>query len=407
MGSRALPKAIRITLLVGSVAGLAALLSGYAAEGAIDGGCSAAPQAPSVELAYRLEAGTESVTAATREESVGIVCGRLLAAGIGKALVELRGARHIGVTLPQLGVAKSRRAIELAAASGRIYFYNWEQNLIGRERALGGHPGRLPPPRALREANREWRLAGRAARRPAYADLVAAGALPTLYSAVKLASEQRPRRNCSCPASTPHFYLFRRGPVHRLLAGPVDSRADLQAGAADRRRRGVVLRVPVGTTIASELPVDALGEPEKNAEPGWFALRDSPELTGSELAEVTAARDALGSPSVIFGFTERGRTAFRRVTRAIARGGRARTKHRVGASEAAALSGHLAIVVDGMVRARPIINFVENPNGIDGRTGAQISGGFGGIGEARELARTLKLGALPLNLTLVRQHSPD
>jgi SecD/SecF fusion protein len=308
------------------------------------------------------------------------------------------------VTLPQLGVVRFRRAIELAGASGRIYFYDWERSLIGREQAIGGDPGRPPPARALRDANSEWRLAGRGDRETANAELIAAGALPTLYGAVELASEQRPRRNCRCSATTPRLYLFGRGPDHRLLAGPVDSRAELRAGAADRRRGDAVLRVPVGTTIASELPVDALGETEKNAEPGWFALRDSPRLNGSELAEVTAAPDEFGSPSVIFGFTEKGRTAFKRVTGAIAKRGRARTKHRVRASEAAAPSGHLAIVLDGMVRARPIINFVENPNGIDGRTGAQISGSFSGIGEARGFATMLKLGALPLNLTLVRQH---
>ncbi len=406
MGFRALRETIRITLLVGSVAVLTALFSGYGADGAVDGGCATAPQAPSVELVYRLEAGTEKVAAATQKESLGIVCARLLAAGIGDALVEPRGARHIGVTLPQLSVARFRRAIELAGASGRIYFYDWERNLIGRERVIAGDPGRRPSAQALRDANREWTLAGRAVHERANAELIAAGALPTLYSAVELASEQRPRRNCRCSASTLRLYLFGRGSPHRLLAGPVDSHADLRAGAADRRRGGIVLRVPVGTTIVSELPVDALGEPEKDAEPAWFALRDSPELTGSELAEVTVARDGFGSPVVIFGFTEQGRTAFRQVTRAIARRGRARTKRRVRASEAAAFSGHLAIVIDGVVRVRPIINFVENPNGIDGRTGAQISGAFSGIGEARGLATMLRVGALPLNLTLVRQHSP-
>ena len=37
-------------------------------------------------------------------------------------------------------------------------------------------------------------------------------------------------------------------------------------------------------------------------------------------------------------------------------------------------SGIFAIVLDGELVSNPIINFVENPAGIDGRTGAQISG---------------------------------
>ena len=31
-------------------------------------------------------------------------------------------------------------------------------------------------------------------------------------------------------------------------------------------------------------------------------------------------------------------------------------------------------MLDQQIKSRPIINFVENPNGIDGRNGAQISG---------------------------------
>ena len=40
------------------------------------------------------------------------------------------------------------------------------------------------------------------------------------------------------------------------------------------------------------------------------------------------------------------------------------------------LSDHFAVVLDREVVSRPIINFVENPAGIDGRTGAQIEGSF-------------------------------
>ena len=41
---------------------------------------------------------------------------------------------------------------------------------------------------------------------------------------------------------------------------------------------------------------------------------------------------------------------------------------------AAQYSGHFAVVLDEEVVSRPIINFVDNPSGIDGRTGAQIEG---------------------------------
>ncbi len=60
-------------------------------------------------------------------------------------------------------------------------------------------------------------------------------------------------------------------------------------------------------------------------------------------------------------------------------------------------------MLDNEVKTRPIINFAENPDGIDGRTGAQISGGFTSISEAQDLATILQIGALPINLKLISQ----
>ncbi len=59
-------------------------------------------------------------------------------------------------------------------------------------------------------------------------------------------------------------------------------------------------------------------------------------------------------------------------------------------------------MLDGEVVSRPIINFVENPGGIDGRTGAQISGSFS-IQESQDLAENLRIGALPIDLNLISQ----
>ena len=61
------------------------------------------------------------------------------------------------------------------------------------------------------------------------------------------------------------------------------------------------------------------------------------------------------------------------------------------------------MVLDNEVKTRPLINFLENPDGIDGRNGAQISGGFQSIQEAQDLATFLQIGALPINLKLISQ----
>ena len=63
-------------------------------------------------------------------------------------------------------------------------------------------------------------------------------------------------------------------------------------------------------------------------------------------------------------------------------------------------SQHFAIVLDNELVSAPYINYRENPDGIDGSTGAQISGGFT-IPSAQDLAKILKIGALPIRLELI------
>ena len=82
---------------------------------------------------------------------------------------------------------------------------------------------------------------------------------------------------------------------------------------------------------------------------------------------------------------------------------RRRRSGRSPANRQPALSGHFAVVLDNEVKTRPIINFSQNPDGIDGRTGAQISGGFTSPQEAQDLATILQIGALPINLKLISQ----
>jgi SecD/SecF fusion protein len=245
---------------------------------------------------------------------------------------------------------------------------------------------------------------GRKPKRPENAELIFSGAFPSAYGAVKLASEQQPRQcRSACAASTPRFYMFERSAAHKLIAGPVSHRADLLAGDRRRRHRVIVLKVPVGTVIVTEQPVSRLGESIAGAPPGWYALRDDPALTGSEIVHVSPIVQEFGSPAITFGFTKKGRVAFKRVTRAIARRGRAQALGPVSPNVAAELSGHFALILDNVVKTRPIINFAEFPNGINGRVGAQISGGFANLQEARDLATILKIGPLPINLLLVRQ----
>ncbi len=141
----------------------------------------------------------------------------------------------------------------------------------------------------------------------------------------------------------------------------------------------------------------------ENAEPGWFALKDDPALSGTEITSPKQETDEAGAPNVTFKFTDSGRQNFQEVTRQIAQRGAASAIGPSSEETAEATSGHFAVVLDNEVKTRPIINYAQNPDGIDGRTGAQISGGFNSIEDAQDLASFLQRGALPINLNLISQ----
>jgi SecD/SecF fusion protein len=164
-----------------------------------------------------------------------------------------------------------------------------------------------------------------------------------------------------------------------------------------------VVKVPQGTIVVSEKPNDTKGQVIESAEPGWFALNDDPALSGTEITRPKQESDEFGQPNVTFGFTDDGRKNFQEVTRTIAQRGAASAIGPSSTESAEATSGHFAVVLDNEVKTRPIINYAQNPDGIDGRTGAQISGGFSSISDAQDLAAFLQRGALPINLNLISQ----
>ncbi len=369
-----------------------------------DASCVTEPAAPTFELVYSPQPGEKAVTMQTREEARATLCARLQASEIA-GQVSLSDDGTIRVVLPPLPHASDlKRLMDQLGAVGQLRFYDWEPNLIGSEQAIGGHPGFAPPVKPLRRLEQEWAEAGRRTNNPANLQLILAGAFPGPYGAVKLASKQASRRDCrACSTSRPRFYLFDRSPAHDLVAGPVARRSELQTTGEAPTGGGLVLKVPVGTAIASELPASSTGVVLKKAAPGWFALRDRVALTNADIVRPNQELDEFGQPTVTFGFSRKGRTAFERLTRAIAQRGRVGAKGPVSSAAAEALSAHLALVFDGEVKTRPIINFRLFPNGIDGRTGAQISGGFNSQQEARGLAAILSSDPLPIELTLVQR----
>jgi SecD/SecF fusion protein len=360
-----------------------------------------------VELVYQ---GTptgqvKEVSGEDIERSIEIIRQRIDKLGVSEPEVSRLGTSEISVSLPD--VTNAQRAIEQVGTTAQLHFYDWEPNLIGREKTLGGNPGREPPKAALEEAEEEWKEAGRSTKTPEDGPLIFSGAYPTAYGAVRLAAEQEPVADCTtCSTTKPRYYLFANDADHTLIAGPEFAKEDLFISATGKKRphKGTVIKVPAGTIVASEQPSDKNGKTIEGIEhAGWYALKDKPALSGTDITNPKQEFDELHQPNVTFQFTDKGREAFQDVTRKIAQRGQARAIGPASEEEAERLSGRFAVVLDNEIKTAPIINFATNPDGIDGRTGAQISGGFTSITEAQDIATFLQIGALPINLKLISQ----
>jgi SecD/SecF fusion protein len=401
MLKRALPVVVIIGALIAAAAGGGGS-SASAAQGKTGNG--------GIELVYRGQptGETGSVSGKDVKDAIAIIRKRARSLGLRGASVSRLGGTEIKINLPH--ATHATRAIEALGSSGQLYLFDWEPSLLGPEQAIGGHPGQRPPPAALKNLEEEWTEAGRNPKSLENAELIASGAFPNAYTAALLASEQEPRESCGeCPAAKPRYYLFEKEALHKLLAGPEATKEDLYESPTGETlpEDGLVVEIPVGTVLVSEAPTEPNGKVDETAQPGWFALKDDPALSGSEITEPRQEYAAgNGEPTITFGFTPEGRKAFHKVTRVIAERGQAQATGPVSSEEAAALSGHFAVIFDNEVESRPIINFAENPDGIDGRVGAQISGGFSGeqgLKKAQELATLLEIGDLPIALQLIRE----
>jgi SecD/SecF fusion protein len=128
-----------------------------------------------------------------------------------------------------------------------------------------------------------------------------------------------------------------------------------------------------------------------------------PEMTGSDLNLKGTRQDfgtqgaESGQPIVLMQFTHDGAKKFQDVTRTLAERGRVRwTTAGSPGGEQDNYAQQFAIVLDREIKSAPTVSFRDNPNGIPGTNGAEITG-IGSVQEAKDLALVLQTGALPYN----------
>jgi len=346
----------------------------------------------------------KEVTTGAIDQSIDIIrsgCDRL---GVSEIEVSRLGKDQISVGIP--GATNVGSATECATKPARLYFYDWQNNLVGPAAVLNGTDTTADPTETQKELRQSWIDAGRPPTEGFNRQLIAQGAEPTLYDAATLASEQKPNPDCTTCTSPTRYYLFDEK-TKEYISGPVTAKSDLYLNDQGRPipKEGEIVEVPQGTTVVTEQATDpATGDTAEGPEnAGYYVLKDDPALSGTDIKDPQQGQDpGTNAPNVNFSFTDKGRKAFQEITQRIAEDGAARAIGPVTADQASGLSGNFAIVLDGAVVSKPIINFVENPTGIDGRQGAQISGGFT-IQQAQDLAEFLQRGALPVDLKLTSQ----
>ncbi len=325
---------------------------------------------------------TPTVTPEAIDRAISIIRTRTDKFGVSEPEISRLGATGIQVGLPN--VQNAQQAIDQIGTTAQLYFYDLEANIVPP-------PGKDVPkdPAAQQDPNPNVYT------------------FPDLYEAVKFASKRKPECvDNQCTASGPTYYLFDKQ-SHQLRAGPAEREHDLFLNTRNEKQPPgtEILSVPQGTVVAAATAKPSLTlSPAEISDSPQFVLTDRPALNGTEIKNPQQNFDpTTNQPNVTFEFTDSGRTAFQDVTRTIAqRGNSTAPPGTFSASAADQYSQHFAIVLDNQVFSNPIINFAENPDGIDGRTGAQISGNFD-INSAQDLATILQTGALPVKLALESQ----
>ena len=294
------------------------------------------------------------------DRAIEIIRDRVDALGVSEPEIAPLGEDQVQISLPN--VQDTQRAIQQVGDTAKLYFYDLEPNVVPLD----------PKTTEVTPANLQQQ------------------STTSLYDAVELASKQNTKCGGNCTTTAPEMYLFEKR-SRQYVAGPETTNRDLfstdEAKAVPKDDRKI-FTVPQGTIVVQ----DQVNVDNPDAPPSYFVLKDNPELTGDDIQNPEQNFDQNNQPNVTFDFTDEGRVAFQNITRRIAQRG----QESLGAPYA------FAIVLDGKIVSRPIIDYNENPDGIDGRTGAQISGSFT-LQEAQDLATFLKIGALPVELKLISQ----
>ncbi|MGH2743934.1 MAG: protein translocase subunit SecD, partial [Thermoleophilaceae bacterium] len=399
-----------------SILGVVAVLLVLAAFVIVPG----APLSKDTKLGLDLEGGIElvyegrptpqvpEVTPQAIDDAIETMRKRVDSLGVSEPEIQRSGAEQISVGLPD--VENAERARQQVGTTAQLQFYDWEPNILTDNEVYSGGDGLYD---ATLAASKEKGKAEQVDVVPGSGDTPA----------------EADRRNNT---QEDRFYLFGpdqapigpdKQPVRTETYEPSSSCKELLAdydaepGEPREYAKGTeclpqleelgtggppagsrVIKVPEGVVVVEQ-------ERQPNQPPQikrFTVLEDDSELSGDDIKNPEANTDPnTGEPLVSMEFTDEGREAFARVTKRIAERGFNASTLNPGAPREQFLQS-FAITLDDQIVSLATIDFQENPEGIDGRTGAQIEG-VGGFDEANDLAESLRIGALPIELKLISE----
>ena len=306
--------------------------------------------------------------------SVSIIRDRIDKLGVSETEVRKQGNNQIAVQIP--GVTDPERAAEIIGKTAQLELYKLEGNLISPSRNAQGDP-------------------------------VQGASIFNL-----LASHQSQIKS---DKDAREWYLFNE--KKKRVAGPRDTKAELLNVKQVKDRLGPGGKLPKGWKymgVPQKATILTCGTTERycpgvgeNPDRDYYYLlryqpRDKenpvPEMTGEDLKLSGTRQDydsRTGEAIVLMDFTDKGADKFHDVTKDIVESSRFRSSQGRGK-----VLDSFAIVLDGRIKSAPTVDPDENPDGISGDNGAQITG-IGDVGEAKDLALVLQTGALPIEFVQV------
>ncbi len=402
-----------------------------------------------VELVYegRPTPQAPKVTDQSINDAIGTIRKRTDALGVSEPEIQRAGSNQISIGLPN--VSNADRAIAQVGTTAQLQIYDWEPNVYTE-----GQGGKLVPLQSLKQTDpsaqatpftgaqslfRAVQGASKLKPRPEATDLPATGVPDAIKQ--RFGNDQKAiqhfydNRN---DTGRSKYYLF--GPDKKLITGPDTSCRDLLAdfeGVKGAKRSGV----PKDSKCSSELAATAVGhaqprQPNQSATPNtgppagsrvlevpqglvviedeaapkqpktvhnYFVMEDDSALSGSDIKNPEVSGDTSRGNAVSMQFNSAGQKAFEETTKRVAQRG-AQTILPPGADSNVrnAALGRFVITLDNQVISLATIDFRDNPEGIDGKTGAEITG-LDSPQQAQDLAEQLRIGALPIELKLVSQ----